>query len=96
MSESASPGVSLLPRIFTVASGVCSSLMSRRIRRSTEPNRNSAAVLASSVLPVPVGPGKQEHADGLARIVEARLEHGDTLDDGAHGFGLPHHPGREE
>ena len=45
--------------------GVWNSLMSRRIMRSTEPNRYSATVLASSVLPVPVGPANRNTPIGL-------------------------------
>jgi hypothetical protein len=40
------------------ASGDWYSLMSTRISRSAEPNRNSARVFAISVFPVPVGPTK--------------------------------------
>ena len=39
--------------------------MSRRIIRSTEPNRNSETALASSVLPVPVGPANRNTPIGL-------------------------------
>lgn len=41
------------------------SLMSKRSRLDSEPNRNSASALASSVLPVPVGPAKRSTAVGL-------------------------------
>ena len=40
--------------------------MSRRIIRSTEPNRNSETALASSVLPVPVGPANRNTPIGLS------------------------------
>ena len=64
--------------------------MSRRIRRSTEPNRYSATRLGELGLAGAGRPREQEHADRLAGIVEARLEHGDAVDDGAR----PPRPGR--
>ena len=44
---------------------------------------------------MPVGAGKQEHADRLAGIVEAGLEHGDALDDGRDGLVLADDAGGE-
>ena len=52
-------------------------------------------VLASSVLPVPVGAREQEHADRLAGIVQAGLEHGDAVDDGADRLVLADDAARE-
>ena len=72
-----------LPRILCVVSAVWNSLMSRRIMRSTEPNRYSATVLASSVLPVPVGPANRNTPIGLPGSLRPGLEHGDAVDDGA-------------
>ena len=80
MSDAVSGDVAL-PRILAVDSAVWNSLMSRRIRRSSEPNRYSAAVLASSVLPVPVGPANRNTPIGLLGIVQPGLEHGDAIDD---------------
>ena len=65
MSEPVSPG-DPSPMILGIESGVWNSLMSRRIMRSSSPNRKLAVVLASSVLPVPVGPAKRKMPTGLA------------------------------
>ena len=78
------------PRILAMDSAVWNSLMSRRIMRSTEPNRYSAMRLRKLGLAGAGRAGEQEHADRLARIVEAGLEHGDAIDDGTR----PPRPGR--
>ena len=62
--------------------------MSSRIIRSTEPNKNSETALASSVLPVPVGPASRNTPIGLFGIVQAGLEHGDPCDHGLDRFVL--------
>ena len=49
------------------------SLMSSRIIRSPEPNRNSASALAISVLPVPVGPTNSSTACGRVGSVSPAL-----------------------
>ena len=46
-------------------SGVLNSLISSRINRSSDPNKNSASVFASSVLPVPVGPANRNTPIGF-------------------------------
>jgi hypothetical protein len=48
-----------------IESWVWNSLISSRIIRSTEPNRNSLTAFASSVLPVPVGPANKKTPIGL-------------------------------
>ncbi len=52
------------PSIRRAEPGFWYSLMSSRIIRSPEPNRNSASALAISVLPVPVGPTNSRTACG--------------------------------
>ena len=61
------------PTILRIDSTLWNSLMSSRISRSGEPNRNSASVLASSVLPVPVGPANRNTATGLLESVSPAL-----------------------
>ena len=63
--------------------------------RSTEPNRYSATRLGELGLAGAGGAGEQEHADRLAGIVEAGLEHGDALDDGRDGLVLADDAARE-
>ncbi len=54
------------PTILLTDSGAWNSLMSSRTSRSADPNRYSARVLASSVLPVPVGPANRNTPIGLS------------------------------
>ena len=55
------------------ASGDWYSLMSMRISRSADPNRNSARVFAISVFPVPVGPTKRNTPRGREGSVTPAL-----------------------
>ena len=52
--------------------------------------------MASSVLPVPVGPAKRKTATGLVAIGEPGLQHGHAIDDGIDGFVLANHACAEE
>ena len=83
MSESSDSSCRRCRGSWRSISGVWNSLMSRRIMRSTEPNRNSATRLGELGLAGAGRAGEQEHADRLAGIVEAGLQHGDAVDDGS-------------
>ena len=70
--------------------------MSRRIRRSSEPNRYSADGLGELGLAGAGRAREQEHADRLAGIVQPGLEHGDAIDHALDGFVLADHAAGEE
>ena len=66
--------------------------MSRLMRESSSPNRNSASVLASSVLPTPEGPRKMNEPLGrLGSLRPARVRRM-AWRDGGDGVVLGHHP----
>ncbi len=56
------------------------------IRASSSPKRNSARAFASSVLPTPVGPAKDERATGTVRIFSGLSAYDDRLSESLHGL----------
>ncbi len=66
--------------------------MSRLIIASSSPKRNSASVLASSVLPTPDGPEEDERPRGSLRVLEPGPGAADRLGDGLDGLFLADHP----
>ena len=64
------------------------SLMSSWMSALESPNICSASVLASSVLPTPVGPSNAKRADGPARVLQIGARAAQGLADGDDGFVL--------
>ena len=66
--------------------------MSSWISASSSPNRNSASVLDSSVLPTPDGPGEDERPAGTLGVLQAGPGPPDGLRQRPDGHVLPDHP----
>ena len=64
---------------FETSYSLPNSDMSKLMSASLLPNRYSASVLASSVLPVPVGAQEDERAAGTARVLERTAAAADGL-----------------